>query len=273
MFFAILTYSTQLTSHCSPHLGKFNIVNIIIAIINRCRPRHCRYYDHNSGILGIPPGNGLIPQAPLHVRALCKREHKVIDGVSREVFSDCQEQRWSSLFQALLMFVALLALEMVSWIPVGSLFGIFLYLGIVALDGNDIMERILYTTQITESRPTTPIMQNVPWRTTQFYTFIQAACGTTIFAVGHFSDVGYIFPVMVAALVPIRSYLVHALFSEEDLKFLDPHEENTQSNGADDDDDDDNVNAGGEGDDDAVRQTQHASDDLSDSDNGRVHDA
>eukprot|EP00525_Craspedostauros_australis_P005285 CAMPEP_0198114780 /NCGR_PEP_ID=MMETSP1442-20131203/6066_1 /TAXON_ID= /ORGANISM="Craspedostauros australis, Strain CCMP3328" /LENGTH=213 /DNA_ID=CAMNT_0043772169 /DNA_START=102 /DNA_END=743 /DNA_ORIENTATION=+ len=190
-------------------------------------------FEPHSGLLGVPPGNGLIPQAPLHVRALCKREHKMIDGVSREIFSDCQEQRWSSLFQALLMFVALCSLVMVSWIPVGSLFGIFLYLGIVALDGNEIMERLLYTTQVPEARPTTPIMQNVPWRTTQLYTFIQAACGTTIFAIGHFSEVGYIFPAMVAALVPIRSYLVHALFSQEDLKFLDPQDEAMKAPGND----------------------------------------
>ena len=36
---------------------------------------------------------------------------------------------------------------------------------------------------------------------------------------------GYIFPALVAALVPIRSYLVYYMFSEEDLKFLDPFAE------------------------------------------------
>jgi hypothetical protein len=36
---------------------------------------------------------------------------------------------------------------------------------------------------------------------------------------------GYIFPALVAALVPIRSYLVYYMFTEEDLKYLDPFAE------------------------------------------------
>jgi hypothetical protein len=142
------------------------------------------------GILGIPPGNGLIPQAPLHVRALCQRDRKEVDGVVREVYSDCQEQRWSAFFQSALMFVALCGMKVISWIPVGCLFGIFLYLGVVALYGNEIMERIMFNTIVAVERPQTSIIKNVEWRTTQLYTFVQAACGIAIFAVGHFSSVG-----------------------------------------------------------------------------------
>lgn len=81
-------------------------------------------------ILGLPPGNGLIPQAPLHCRALCTRK-LVTDqyGVRREVVTHCEEQRWSGLGQAVLMFVALSAFTVISWIPTGCLFGLLLYLG------------------------------------------------------------------------------------------------------------------------------------------------
>jgi boron transporter len=81
-------------------------------------------------ILGLPPGNGLIPQAPLHCRALCTRKF-VTDsyGVRREVVTHCEEQRWSGLGQACLMFVALSCFTVISWIPNGCLFGLLLYLG------------------------------------------------------------------------------------------------------------------------------------------------
>lgn len=80
-------------------------------------------------ILGIPPGNGLIPQAPLHCRALCTRKYMTDShGVRREIVTHCEEQRWSGLGQACLMFVALAAFEVISWIPRGCLFGLFLYL-------------------------------------------------------------------------------------------------------------------------------------------------
>jgi hypothetical protein len=81
-------------------------------------------------ILGLPPGNGLIPQAPLHCRALCTREFQTDQyGVRREVVTHCEDQRWSGLGQSLLMIVALGAFTVISWIPKGCLFGLLLYLG------------------------------------------------------------------------------------------------------------------------------------------------
>jgi boron transporter len=81
-------------------------------------------------LLGLPPGNGLIPQAPLHCRALCTREYQTDTfGVRREVVTHCEEQRWSGLGQAALMFVALSAFTVIAWIPTGCLFGLLLYLG------------------------------------------------------------------------------------------------------------------------------------------------
>lgn len=81
-------------------------------------------------LLGLPPGNGLIPQAPLHCRALCTREYQTdAYGVRREVVTHCEEQRWSGLGQACLMFAALTTFTVISWIPTGCLFGLLLYLG------------------------------------------------------------------------------------------------------------------------------------------------
>ena len=95
------------------------------------------------GLLGLPPGSGLIPQAPLHTRALCTKKYEIIHGRQHEVFIDCEEQRWSAFFQAALMFVALSCMKVISWIPTGCLFGIFLYLGVGAMRGNEIWERII----------------------------------------------------------------------------------------------------------------------------------
>ena len=53
------------------------------------------------GMLGIPFTNGLIPQAPLHVRALAKiKLVPDVTGFKREVFESVCEQRLSGLSQA-----------------------------------------------------------------------------------------------------------------------------------------------------------------------------
>lgn len=175
-------------------------------------------------ILGLPPGNGLIPQAPLHVRALCTREIQTDKyGVKREVVTYVEEQRWSGLGQALLMLVALSAFRVISWIPNGALFGLLLYLGIGALHGNEIWERTVFCMMIPKKRPPIPIVTDVKWRTVQFFTFIQLLCAFSVFALANFSSVGYLYPLLLVILVPIRSYILSRIFSEEDLKRLDPH--------------------------------------------------
>ena len=175
-------------------------------------------------ILGLPPGNGLIPQAPLHVRALCTREIQTDKyGVKREVVTYVEEQRWSGLGQALLMLVALAAFRVISWIPRGALFGLLLYLGIGALHGNEIWERTVFCMLIPKKRPPIPIVTEVKWRTVQFFTFIQLLCAFSVFALANFSSVGYLYPLLLVILVPIRSYILSRIFSEKDLKRLDPH--------------------------------------------------
>lgn len=175
------------------------------------------------GVMGLPPGNCLIPQGPLHTRALCTREFKKIHGVTREVVTYCEEQRWSGLGQALLMLVALSGMEVISWIPVGCLFGVFLYLGVGALHGNEIWERVTLMFIPAASRPPLPVVtETSSWGTVCMYTITQFVITATCFAVGQFTNIGYVFPVLIAALVPIRSYIISCFFSEEDLVYMDP---------------------------------------------------
>lgn len=143
------------------------------------------------GFLGLPPGNGLIPQAPLHTRSLCHKEFQMIDGVKREVYTKCEEQRYSGFLQAALMLVALSCMTAISWIPVGSLFGVLLYLGIVALHGNAVWERVRFNAMLPKKRPPVPCVASVKsWRSVQLYTFVQVGCTAIIFGVSEFAQVG-----------------------------------------------------------------------------------
>jgi hypothetical protein len=121
------------------------------------------------------------------------------------------------------MFVALSLFRVISWIPRGALFGLFLYLGMGALHGNEIWERIMLCMMVEKKRPAIPVVREVQWRTVQAFTAIQAVCALTIFAVAQFAEVGYIYPALLTALVPFRSYVLCRFFKEEDMKYLDPH--------------------------------------------------
>ena len=111
-------------------------------------------------------------------------------GVKQEVTTFVEEQRWSALGQAMMMFVALSLFSVISWIPKGALFGVFLYLGVGAMHGNEIFHHITLSFTYAKKRPQVPIVTNVSWRTVQLYTFVQVSCAAAIFGVAHFASVG-----------------------------------------------------------------------------------
>lgn len=175
------------------------------------------------GILGLPPGSGLIPQAPLHTRALATRKIVEKYGIKHEVTVHVEEQRWSAFLQAALMFVVLNMFVVLSWIPKGLLYGIFLYLGVGAMHGNEIFNVITLSFMYAHHRPPVPIVANIEkWPTVQLYTLIQVLCTAAIFGVANFASVGFIFPALIGLLVPIRMFIISRWSSAEDLKILDP---------------------------------------------------
>ena len=143
-------------------------------------------------IMGLPPGSGLIPQAPLHTRALATRKVVVDEntGIKKEVTVHVEEQRWSALLQASMMFLALALFTVISTIPKGALFGVFLYLGVGAMHGNEVWAHFSLNFVLAKKRPQIPIVKNVNWRTVQLFTALQIVCAAIIFGVAQFASVG-----------------------------------------------------------------------------------
>ncbi len=94
------------------------------------------------GILGIPPANGLLPQAPLHSESLMHttREERtvVVDGEEKVESVEVRrvyEQRWSAGLHAgaILCFVSPPLQHVLGWTPTSVLGGLFMYMGIKSL--------------------------------------------------------------------------------------------------------------------------------------------
>lgn len=91
------------------------------------------------GMLGIPPANGLLPQAPLHSESLMHDEvedRAVVtgDGTERyesKVVRRVYEQRWSALLQsgAILVFVSPPFMHVLGLTPTSVLAGLFMFMG------------------------------------------------------------------------------------------------------------------------------------------------
>lgn len=90
------------------------------------------------GVLGIPPANGLLPQAPLHSESLMHVEKEdIVTVVNAEEKTETKEvtrvyeQRWSSFLHAatILVFVSPPFQRVLGLTPTSVLAGLFLFMG------------------------------------------------------------------------------------------------------------------------------------------------
>lgn len=96
------------------------------------------------GILGIPPANGLLPQAPLHSESLLHKEKILKEDGTTETVETVYEQRWSHLLHAIgiFVFVSPPLMRILGMTPTSVLAGLFLFMGQQSLCTNPILYRI-----------------------------------------------------------------------------------------------------------------------------------
>lgn len=165
------------------------------------------------------------------MRGLATLEEVVAsDGTSVERITHVEENRVTGLAIHLLMAGSLLLLPAMKIAPMSVLYGIFLFMGVVSLGGNQFFERIVLWIRDPALYPATHYIRRVPNRTIHVFTFLQLACLAVLWFIQS-SAIGILFPVFIALLVPVR-LLANRLFNADHLIALDadeePNEEETQ---------------------------------------------
>ncbi|EPE29438.1 anion exchange protein, putative [Glarea lozoyensis ATCC 20868] len=182
------------------------------------------------GILGIPPANGLLPQAPLHSESLL---HSVaaethvqdestaqgkVEVVERQ---EIYEQRWSPFLQAaaILVFVSPPFQHVLGLTPTSVLAGLFLFMGEQSLAVNPILYRFFYI--LTPPSELPPLPKGVPsyWGIHGF-TVVQILMTGIIFYVT-LTTAAPAFPIIIIALVPVRLLVMNRVWGRETLRFVD----------------------------------------------------
>jgi hypothetical protein len=179
-----------------------------------------------AGLLGIPFPNGLIPQAPFHTNALCVTR-QVVDEKARghlvRVTDHVVEQRASNLAQGLLFLVTMSGplLIVLHLIPQGVLAGLFFVMGVQALVGNGITQKLLFLARDKELTDASDPLARID-RRLAIWVFVALeligfgatfAIAQTIAAIG--------FPIIILLLIPFRTWVMPLWFREEELKALD----------------------------------------------------
>jgi hypothetical protein len=169
-----------------------------------------------SGLLGIPFPNGLIPQAPFHTESLCVT--KIIPasddskfGQPTIVIDHVVEQRVSNLAQGLLTLGTMTGplLVVLHLIPQGVLAGLFLVMGVLFLACDCAL-----------TPPNEKLLTIRRRKAIWIFVAIQlVGFGLTFAITQTIAAVG--FPVVIFALVPVRTWILPRYFTAKELAVLD----------------------------------------------------
>uniref|UniRef100_A0A8C3S548 Solute carrier family 4 member 11 n=1 Tax=Chelydra serpentina TaxID=8475 RepID=A0A8C3S548_CHESE len=99
----------------------------------------------NTGlsVFGLPWIHAAFPHSPMHVRALAYVEERVENGHIYETIVSVKETRLTTLVANFLVGLSLLLLPFpLQWIPKPVLYGLFLYIALTSIDGNQLFERV-----------------------------------------------------------------------------------------------------------------------------------
>ncbi|KAE8378598.1 Alpha/Beta hydrolase protein [Aspergillus bertholletiae] len=197
------------------------------------------------GILGIPPANGLLPQAPLHSESLMHSEREqrtvITDGeekIETHEVKRVYEQRWSSFLHAgaILLFVSPPFMKVLGLTPTSVLAGLFMFMGEQSLSVNPILYRTFYLLTPPSELPSLPSSlakkpddadintSRTPPRPSyipiHLYTVLQIVITVAIFIVT-LTRGAPAFPVLIVALVPFRLLVMKRWWPREVLRFVD----------------------------------------------------
>ena len=180
------------------------------------------------GILGIPPANGLLPQAPLHSESLMHDDVEEVheSGKSQEkgqmkVIRRVYEQRWSAFLHAgaILAFVSPPLQHVLGLTPTSVLAGLFMFMGEQSLAVNPILYRFAQILTPPSELPKAPEGLKSYWGI-HAYTMAQIVLTVVIFVVT-LTKGAPSFPIIIIALVPVRLLLMNRIWNRKTLAVVD----------------------------------------------------
>jgi len=182
-------------------------------------------------LFGLPWLRAATVRSLNHVRSLATSEEAVgSDGERHDRIIHVRENRISALAIHIMLGLSLCLLAVLKMVPMAVLYGLFLFMGVVSMKGNQLFERLSLWAMDSDLYPPAHYIRRVPNLQIHIFTAIQLAC-LVILWMTKASAIGILFPLFIALLVPVR-FLLDRFFDHQYLLALDaseiPEDEETQ---------------------------------------------
>ncbi|XP_028293135.1 solute carrier family 4 member 11 isoform X3 [Gouania willdenowi] len=175
-------------------------------------------------VLGLPWMHAAFPHSTLHVRQLAFVEQRVEGGHLYETIVQVKETRLTSLAANIFIGVSVLLLPVpLQWIPKPVLYGLFLYIALTSIDGNQMCDRMALLLKEQTSYPPTHYIRKVPQRKVHYFTFLQMMQLLVLCTFGMY-PIPYmkmIFPLVMILLIPIRNNVLPHIIEAKYLDIMD----------------------------------------------------
>ncbi|KAL1478541.1 hypothetical protein MTO96_016226 [Rhipicephalus appendiculatus] len=175
-------------------------------------------------VFGLPWMHGVLPHSPLHARCLADLEERVDQGHVHEVVVRSRETRLTGILSSLFIGLSLLLLPYpLSYIPTAVLDGLFLYMAVTSLIGNQMFERVTLFFTEQAAYPPNHYIRRCPQRKIHCFTLCQAVQLAVLcfFGFAPWPYVQMVFPVIILLLLPIRHNIITLFIDRRYLAALD----------------------------------------------------
>uniref|UniRef100_A0AC35FWP3 Anion exchange protein n=1 Tax=Panagrolaimus sp. PS1159 TaxID=55785 RepID=A0AC35FWP3_9BILA len=171
-------------------------------------------------ILGLPFYVAATVLSVMHVDSL-KVESECAAPGEKPQFLGVKEQRLTAILSHVIILCSVFLTSLIKLVPLPVLTGIFLYMGVVSLLGQQFVQRIALLFMPIKHQPDYTWLRTVKMKRVHLFTIIQIASIVALFAVKFTSSISMVFPLMLVLMVIIRMYLLERIFSPQELVALD----------------------------------------------------
>ncbi|XP_044031812.1 anion exchange protein 2b isoform X2 [Siniperca chuatsi] len=173
----------------------------------------------SSALFGLPWMAAATVRSVTHVNALTVMSKAVAPGDKPRI-QEVKEQRVTGLLVAIMVGLSIVIGDLLRQIPLAVLFGIFLYMGVMSLNGIQLTERMMLLLMPPKYHPDHTYVRKVRTLRMHLFTCIQVVCLAALWAVMS-TQASLAFPFVLILTIPVKMFLLRRIFTVREIACLD----------------------------------------------------
>ncbi|XP_060920797.1 anion exchange protein 2b isoform X2 [Labrus mixtus] len=173
----------------------------------------------SSALFGLPWMAAATVRSVTHVNALTVMSKAVAPGDKPRI-QEVKEQRVTGLLVAIMVGMSIVIGDLLRQIPLAVLFGIFLYMGVMSLNGIQLTERMMLLLMPPKYHPDHTYVRKVRTLRMHLFTCIQLVCLGVLWAVMS-TQASLAFPFVLILTIPVKMFLLRRIFNVREIACLD----------------------------------------------------